>query len=146
MMRFLHRHEWMEDAACSEPGMDTALWTERETGTQWGAGEQATAIMVCRNCPVRRQCFDWIMTVEVGARKGEDRWGIFAGLTPQQRHGYATDARYKRRQPRLTADDVRAIRARHADGETAVDIAASLGLNASTVRKIVNRITWKDVA
>lgn len=139
----LERHEWMDDAACR--GYEPSLWTERETGTQWGAGDQAAAIKVCRTCPVRQQCFDWIMAVEAGA-KGQDRWGIFAGLTPQQRHGWAVDGRPKRIQPKLSAADVRAIRRRHANGETPNDIAASIGVNPSTVRKIVNRVTWRTVA
>lgn len=39
----------------------------------------------CGRCPVRRQCFEQIMTAEGGAGKLY-RFGVYAGLTPDQRH------------------------------------------------------------
>jgi ribosome-binding protein aMBF1 (putative translation factor) len=45
----------------------------------------------------------------------------------------------------LTADDVRHIRAQHANGATQVDLAERFGVTTSTVNYIVKRKTWAHV-
>jgi hypothetical protein len=48
-------------------------------------------------------------------------------------------------QTNLTEDDIRAMRARYANGEHAEAVAASFGTTAANVRNIVARRTWKHV-
>lgn len=46
---------------------------------------------------------------------------------------------------RLTEDDVRAIRARAAGGETQRTIAASYGITQSTAWAVIRRTTWRHI-
>ena len=48
-------------------------------------------------------------------------------------------------QARLTPDLVREIRARHAAGASMRSLAPNYGISPSGVRKIVRRLTWKEV-
>jgi hypothetical protein len=46
---------------------------------------------------------------------------------------------------RLTADDVRAIRAKHAGGRSCYSLAKEYGINAPHAERIVARKTWKHI-
>jgi hypothetical protein len=46
---------------------------------------------------------------------------------------------------RLTEDDVRAIRARAADGESRTSIAVDYPVSQGTVSRIVRRVKWRHV-
>lgn len=46
----------------------------------------------------------------------------------------------------LTADDVRAIRARHATGENRTALASEYGVTPGSISAIVRRETWKHIA
>lgn len=46
---------------------------------------------------------------------------------------------------KMTAEKVREIRARYADGETQTALAAEFGIRQTNVSMIVNQQTWKDV-
>lgn len=69
------------------------------------------------------------------------RWGHVGGAAP--------GLRYRRGdgipRARVSEDDVRAIRTRHAAGELQRDLANAYGLTAGTVSKIVHRTSWKHV-
>lgn len=45
----------------------------------------AAAKAVCRGCPVIQQCGEAIMRIE-GDKDRKNRYGIFAGMTPGERH------------------------------------------------------------
>lgn len=47
---------------------------------------------------------------------------------------------------KLTEDDVRVIRRRHADGEAQAALAREYGLHPNTIHYAINRRTWKRVA
>lgn len=47
---------------------------------------------------------------------------------------------------RLTEDDVRAVRAAYAGGETQVSLAARYGVNQTTISRIILRVTWPHIA
>jgi hypothetical protein len=68
-------------------------------------------------------------------------WMSQRGRGPRKlRHG----ARVPQRQ--LTVPQVREIRARWADGERQVELAAEFGVTEANISYIVNRRTWKHVA
>lgn len=48
-------------------------------------------------------------------------------------------------QAKLTEDQVREIRLRRADGESAEDLAERYGVKAPCIRKIVRRVRWGHV-
>lgn len=56
--------------ACAQPGSDPDTWFNPDTETQ--------AIAVCESCPVIAACRDWAAAVRPA-------FGIWAGMTPQQR-------------------------------------------------------------
>lgn len=80
-----------------------------------------------------------------------ERTHLYTG-TQQQNMADMTN-RGRRRDPRgeasgrakLTEDQVRSIRRRHAGGETMTSMAADFGVGHSTVRAVVDRRTWRHV-
>jgi hypothetical protein len=54
--------------------------------------------------------------------------------------------RGRRRSLRLTVDDVRMVRARHAAGESVTAIAQGMGVSRATLFSVVHRRTWRHVA
>ena len=85
--------DWWNRAACAphlRPAWATAeLWTEPPRRHGWGAGPQAWAIRICRSCPVREQCLRDALRTESATSW---RWGVWAGLTPQQREDLGAKA------------------------------------------------------
>lgn len=71
---------WMADAACSDKAHDPTWWDCETVGPRQDATEKATAI--CGDCPVRLRCLDYVMRAETTQWA---RYGIWAGLTPEQR-------------------------------------------------------------
>lgn len=70
--------EWHERAACA--GMDTELFFP-------GSGrstDRNAALRVCGECPVRSDCLELALKIE-GAVRHAVRFGIFGGMTPEQR-------------------------------------------------------------
>lgn len=47
----------------------------------------ARAVAICGTCPVREECLSAVMRAE---RAWTARYGIFGGLTPEQRQGLST--------------------------------------------------------
>lgn len=73
-----------------------------------------------------------------GRRKTNGRPGILRGPSPHLAGENAS-------QSKLTEDQVREIRLRHANGETYERIAADYGINASNASHIFHRRTWSHV-
>ncbi|MFD6415962.1 WhiB family transcriptional regulator [Streptomyces sp. NPDC060194] len=80
------RTGWQLRAACAQldnpdamfPGSNTDLIRE--------------ARRVCQDCPVLLACLRTVLRDERG-KSAQDRWGIYAGLTPSQRARTATRLR-----------------------------------------------------
>ncbi|MEV4902381.1 WhiB family transcriptional regulator [Citricoccus sp. NPDC055426] len=80
---------WMEQAACA--GRDPELWFT------FDADEEATALAVCRSCPVLESCLEDAMHEE-GGRGAASRFGIRGGLLPNERFNrYKARAQAERR-------------------------------------------------
>jgi WhiB family redox-sensing transcriptional regulator len=76
---------WEDLAACA--GMDTEMFFSRDGGGNKGTEERdkaRTARETCRGCPVRLDCLE--DSIEHG-----DQYGIFGGMTPQERNAYAKE-------------------------------------------------------
>ena len=70
--------DWRARAACV--GEDPELWFD---------GDIERGLYICSECPVQRECLDV-------AEEHEDRFGIWGGLTPQDRdQGHGTLAKYR---------------------------------------------------
>lgn len=71
--------EWLADSACK--GMHAHLWyppLESPTpGNYYTVGK-----MVCFRCPVWEECLG-------ASKKNSETWGMWGGLTPQERKGTA---------------------------------------------------------
>jgi WhiB family redox-sensing transcriptional regulator len=92
---------WRNNAACQGSKVDFF-------GTTIAEKEKAKA--VCAVCPVRQQCLDYAMSVEVneetGVKLGEDhRFGVFGGLTRNERWelDYPERAKQQRERNRVWA-------------------------------------------
>ena len=81
-----------------------------------------------------------------GSRTKPDR--VTRGSSHWMQRGSRVDAAGNRRarRTRLTEDDVREIRRRHAAHETQKEIAASFGVSSKNVGYIVRRQTWAHIA
>jgi WhiB family redox-sensing transcriptional regulator len=67
--------DWMDLAACKN--MDTDKFFFHHAGRQQIKG----VVEICNQCPVRERCRDWAVTNEI-------TYGIWGGLTPNQRRQY----------------------------------------------------------
>jgi hypothetical protein len=78
-------HEWMSRADCNN--LPSAWWTETDMSNpsyMWKTTENEVAVEICRTCPVRDDCLIYCLDNE---RTGlPHRWGIYAGITPANRH------------------------------------------------------------
>ena len=101
----LRPYEWRYDAACRDH--DPELWLTKPAGSYWGCEWQATVVRVCQGCPVRRECLEDALAAE---GRDQTRWGIFGGLTPQQRRQLAAardlPARVTERRPNQAKEAV----------------------------------------
>ncbi|MDX2710080.1 WhiB family transcriptional regulator [Streptomyces sp. PA03-6a] len=71
---------WTRHAACADPTINPDLFFD-EAST-------AAAISVCASCPVRRECL--VETLQQEGTTGiSNRYGVFGGLDPAQRHRMA---------------------------------------------------------
>jgi hypothetical protein len=68
-------------AACAEVGVEF-FYTEDEDIRTGKASrkyiDEGAAKRICADCPIREECLNWGMHHE--------RWGIWGGLNPQERH------------------------------------------------------------
>jgi hypothetical protein len=94
---------------------------------------------VCHSCDVP-PCVNpehlWLGTARENARDKVAKGRMRRGDSRGERNGHA----------RLTEEDVRAIRARVAGGETQTALAVEYGVHLITVSQAVRRLTWKHVA
>jgi WhiB family transcriptional regulator, redox-sensing transcriptional regulator len=83
---------WIDGALCAKVG-NAEDWFPPNGGP---AEAHAEPIAVCNRCPVRLQCLQWAMDLELredGDPLGHhSRHGIYGGLTPGQRHRLAKGA------------------------------------------------------
>lgn len=115
--------EWMDTAACRQPGYDPEWWFGLD-----GSPEEAAARQVCAGCPVRGRCLSWARAL------GCDH-GIFGGLTAVERRGGPRMGR-----PRgYTLLDVERTRDLAGDGHTDRQISDVLGIPVGTVNGIRRR-------
>ncbi|MFD6824855.1 WhiB family transcriptional regulator [Streptomyces sp. NPDC060085] len=68
---------WEESAACRIASIDPELFFERTSGVQGRWATKAKAI--CNTCPVVHACLE-------AALVHEERFGVWGGLTPWERH------------------------------------------------------------
>lgn len=78
---------WMDTAACV--GYPSEWWFPDDRGQAGAAGSSTTqtALALCATCPVQTRCLDYALTVEAGW----NRFGIYGGLTGEQRRELAKD-------------------------------------------------------
>lgn len=75
--------DWRDRALC---GDDPDLWYPHpKSSNAIIAAQTAEAKRICRNCPVLKQCRADVQAIE-GGTGPNSRWGIRAGMTPQERH------------------------------------------------------------
>lgn len=73
--------EWLEAAACRRPGMDAEWWFPPSGMAQ----ATCEGMRICQEeCPVREACLADALKAEEGFGE-RARFGIFGGLTPDQR-------------------------------------------------------------
>lgn len=70
---------WMAQAICAQVSVEA--WYP-EQGRQ-----PKESLKICGECPEKRGCLDYVMTLELGTKRC-DRWGIWAGMFPQERIDY----------------------------------------------------------
>ena len=86
--RYLEKEwHWMENAKCRDRDIDPELFYP-ENGKFSTPGVK-TAIRICRDCPVIRDCLNWALVTG-------DSFGVLGGMTPQQRTKYRRDRDYER--------------------------------------------------
>jgi WhiB family redox-sensing transcriptional regulator len=79
MTDLIHQYRpepWTEYAVCRSVGESPFF---PENGDSW-----LDAVRICRSCPVRLQCLDYAMRMEVG-QSNKTRMGVWGGLTPNGR-------------------------------------------------------------
>jgi WhiB family redox-sensing transcriptional regulator len=67
---------WTVDALCAQIG-DVELFHPEK------GGSPTEALGVCRECPVKAQCLEWILELE--GRPGSYPYGVYGGTTATQR-------------------------------------------------------------
>lgn len=73
--------EWADNAACKDTPID--LWF-----CEFGDHFNQQAIAICQRCEVKNQCRDYAISRDLTD-------GIWGGMTPKQREGYAKRKRGK---------------------------------------------------
>jgi hypothetical protein len=90
---------WRAEAVCS--GVDGDIWFPAGYLKAPDLAQAATAISICRTCPVQRACLEDALTHEAGAQANH-RYGIRGGATPGERFNIYR-ARTRRSQSRRAA-------------------------------------------
>lgn len=75
--------EWADRALCGSSGWPDAWFPEK--ARPGDIVPTAYATNICRRCPVRNECLEYALRHESGAY----RWGIYGGLSPEQRRRLA---------------------------------------------------------
>jgi len=127
---------WMDAASCAS--VDPLLFDQ---GDRAHANRYTDARRVCRACPVAAQCL-------THAIERDERYGMWGGLTPEEREEIRI-GRSRRRMSALEArDDVNRRNALYllkthrehiANGRSMADIAAAMGLKLSTYDRRMHR-------
>lgn len=71
---------------CRDPRRDPDDWFASLDVDRGRPSAAATAIKLCRGCPIQRDCLEVAMTAE-GGTPVSNRFGIFGGMSPAQRLG-----------------------------------------------------------
>lgn len=82
---FAGHESWMESAACI--GYPPDWWHTELKGPR--QDETECAKRVCASCPVSVRCLDYALRTETNEW---GRYGIWAGLTPEQRRGLGKES------------------------------------------------------
>jgi WhiB family transcriptional regulator, redox-sensing transcriptional regulator len=87
----------LDDALCARPDVDPEMFFANLQGTDETTGKFSDlsltarrAQKMCQGCPVKEACLNLAMANETTQRY---RWGIWGGLTPNQRHELAKERR-----------------------------------------------------
>jgi len=83
----MRREHWSEEASCR--GKPASIFFPAFSHSQNEETRWALARKVCAECPVTRECLYLVIELE----DTDDKWGMFGGLTPEQRR----DLRRRRR-------------------------------------------------
>lgn len=75
---------WHEEALCAQ--VDPELFFPETSGSTLAPKR------VCRACPVRAECLDWVMAQEAGIDR-DHRFGVAGGLSPRERYRLARQRR-----------------------------------------------------
>ena len=124
---------WHEQAACRDhPELAPDTW--HPTATSSDDPEARAAIEVCEACPVTAEGLAYALAREDAPGT---RWGIWGGLTADQRSQLRRPERTRPRDdPRIRQQ----IRDHAARGATDREIGARLGLTKEAVRRIRNQM------
>ena len=74
--------DWTEHADCAGGDTDHDFFPHPTDYAGIARGKR-----ICADCPVRVDCLGWALHLE---RSRERRYGIYGGLTPDERHRLAT--------------------------------------------------------
>lgn len=135
---------WVERAVCK--GAPTKVFFPE------GCGNTGAARMICKTCPVTRECLDY-------AIESDSNWGIYAGLSGSERArlraaGYEPgmnpdDFEFRRdvlvSSTKFTPEDVAQIKRRLLNGEKQQDIADSYNVRKQAISKIATGASWSWV-
>lgn len=75
LMRSYRLGSWAEQAACRRPGVDPDWFFP----TVEGRNNAVRALAVCRACPVRVACADWVLSAPIAEH------GVWGGMTEPER-------------------------------------------------------------
>lgn len=70
-----NRFAWMRKAACRGLPIDL-FFPDQRSERGWDEPQR-----ICASCPVSNQCLELVINLEWS----DDRWGMFAGMTPWER-------------------------------------------------------------
>ncbi len=67
---------WVEQAACRDSHVSVFFPPDAREPDAWNVARS-----ICALCPVRTQCLDLVIGLDIS----DDKWGMFGGLTPYER-------------------------------------------------------------
>lgn len=137
------RPSWHARAACHGK-TDIMFPTAAEGNAKVTAAQIAEAKAICATCPVQAECAEWGPNAAI--TNGIDGGGVWGGMGKRERMRVRARTNTPQFVPKVTADDVRAIRARAAAGEPMRQLAREFGLHRTGIAEIVHRRTWKHVS